>query len=384
MTRESSQYNSDWRELKKLSIVVPTYNRNYYLSRCLFYHSQFPYGKIIVADSSFKEKKQINKSTIEKIKSLAKTEITYLEYDPETEPLGGDVYQKWADAINHVDTKYSQIVTDKEFANPQGQIECIEFLENNPNIHLCEGKFTYIESIKHGKYSFRNMYPSKVPLMDDNVLTRLHKAKTCVNVSSNQMGIKRTAFFQSLYHHLQKYRIDDLRFGEITLEILTIIRTKTMYLPVSYGYRDICNYSSGKKLLSKESSALRYPNLLGYKNMGIYDDYFERFVNCLKPDLFKYCPNIDEKMVESVIQNDVLGIIKVRKFFRSLVKQHPLWYLWNYSPCWVKVFGSKLIPKKYLDVRLQMTPNETKMMEIIENTHMNNMTDNPIHIDDIV
>ena len=30
--------------LKKLTLVIPTYNRNYYLSRCLWYHAHFPFG----------------------------------------------------------------------------------------------------------------------------------------------------------------------------------------------------------------------------------------------------------------------------------------------------------------------------------------------------
>ena len=30
--------------LKKLTLVIPTYNRNYYLSRCLWYHAHFPYA----------------------------------------------------------------------------------------------------------------------------------------------------------------------------------------------------------------------------------------------------------------------------------------------------------------------------------------------------
>ena len=42
--------------LKKLTLVIPTYNRNYYLSRCLWYHAHFPFGQIIVADSSPEEK----------------------------------------------------------------------------------------------------------------------------------------------------------------------------------------------------------------------------------------------------------------------------------------------------------------------------------------
>ena len=50
--------------LKKLTLVIPTYNRNYYLSRCLWYHAHFPFGEIIVADSSPEEKKVVNRETV--------------------------------------------------------------------------------------------------------------------------------------------------------------------------------------------------------------------------------------------------------------------------------------------------------------------------------
>lgn len=42
--------------LEKLTLIIPTYDRNYYLSRCLWYHAHFPFGKIIVADSSHEKK----------------------------------------------------------------------------------------------------------------------------------------------------------------------------------------------------------------------------------------------------------------------------------------------------------------------------------------
>ena len=60
--------NEDFSNLNKLTLIIPTYNRNYYLSRCLWYHAHFPFGQIIVADSSSEEKKVINRETVEKIR----------------------------------------------------------------------------------------------------------------------------------------------------------------------------------------------------------------------------------------------------------------------------------------------------------------------------
>ena len=51
--------------LNKLTLVIPTYNRIYYLSRCLWYHAHFPFGQIIVADSSPEEKKSVMTRLVE-------------------------------------------------------------------------------------------------------------------------------------------------------------------------------------------------------------------------------------------------------------------------------------------------------------------------------
>ena len=39
--------DKDLSPLKKLTLVIPTYNRNYYLSRCLWYHAHFPFGQSV-------------------------------------------------------------------------------------------------------------------------------------------------------------------------------------------------------------------------------------------------------------------------------------------------------------------------------------------------
>ena len=90
--------------LNKLTLVIPTYNRNYYLSRCLWYHAHFPFGQIIIADSSPEDKKIVNRETVEKIRSLFHINIIYLEYEPETEKYGGDIYKKWGDAVSQSNT----------------------------------------------------------------------------------------------------------------------------------------------------------------------------------------------------------------------------------------------------------------------------------------
>lgn len=140
--------------LKKLTLVIPTYNRNYYLSRCLWYHAHFPFGEIIVADSSPEEKKMVNRETVQKIRKMFGANIRYLEYEPETEKYGGDIYRKWGDAVQHVETEYSQIVTDKEFIIPSNTCQCILYLSQNPDYSSVNGRY-YNITYENGHYRNR-------------------------------------------------------------------------------------------------------------------------------------------------------------------------------------------------------------------------------------
>ena len=140
-------------QLEKLTLIIPTYNRNYYLSRCLWYHAHFPFHQIIVADSSPEEKKVVNRNTISKIQAVFGTDILYLEYTPETEQYGGDIYRKWGDAVQHVETEYSQFCTDKEFLIPTSLNECISYLFENPDYITAEGVVYQLKENLNAEYT---------------------------------------------------------------------------------------------------------------------------------------------------------------------------------------------------------------------------------------
>lgn len=369
------------RPLKKLTVVLPTYGRNYYLSRSLLYYTRFPFGEIIVADSSHSEKKHINKEIVLSIQKNSKTKIRYLEFEPESEIYGGDIYKKWGSAVLQVNTEYSIISTDKEFFIVETLVKCIEFLDENPDITICEGEYYYIESPRERKYTTRNMYPAKTSLLQDDAVSRLNAAKMGKNISSNQMGLRRAGFHKQLYKKLESDGIDDIRFGEFTLELLTLIRSKTMYLNQPYCYRDICNLSINNKLKKNESSSLRYPYLETYQKEGIYEIYFERFVNCLAPEIVEHS-SLSLTDAEAFVRSEIPKIIKMRGFYgNTKFTQDPLWYIWRRSPSFMKLLGSHFVPKKYLDYSEISTPEEKYIVNIIERTKHLHSTDTPI--DDI-
>ncbi len=362
--------------LKQLTIVIPTSNRNYYLSRCLDYLSRISFVKLIVADSSFNSKMSENKKIVKY--NSSDINIEYLQYLPETEPYGDDIYRKWADALEHVETKYSMFCTDKEFPIPSTLCKCIEYLEMHKDCNTAEGNYYYIESPSAGKYRGRSMYPTKCSLLQTDAVARLNAAKTGKNISSNQMALRRSDFHKQLYRTLADEHIDDIRFGEFSLEFLSIIRSKSIYLDLPFRYRDVCNLTSSGTLQKHESSSLRYPDLDTYISEGIYDEYYARFLNCMSKEISKNS-SYDKEQARTFAGEILPQIIRMRGFYgNTKFTEDPLWYLWRHSPTCVKDFAGRIVPKQYLDYSSDFPDEAKPILSLIETTKHLYATDTPV------
>jgi len=214
--------DKDLSMLKKLTLVIPTYNRNFYLSRCLWYHAHFPFGEIIVADSSPEEKKVVNRETVAKVREMFGANIRYLEYEPETEKYGGDIYRKWGDAVQHVETEYSLSCTDKEFLIPTTVVESIGFLIDHSDYSIADGRYYIIES-KALIYPWQG----NLSLTSDDPIKRLKEALTSNTPFGTQFAVQRVSIHKQIYNNLERFDLYDLRFGETEIELIPIIIGKT-------------------------------------------------------------------------------------------------------------------------------------------------------------
>jgi len=257
--------------LKKLTLVIPTYNRNYYLSRCLWYHAHFPFGEIIVADSSPKKEKERIKKMILEIESLSKTTITYLEYEPESMKYGEDIYRKWADALFHVKSEYSLICTDKEFLIPTTAVKCIDYLDQNDDYDTADGQcytIKYNPQIQKSKYyqlvPYDISYDQSTPDKRIDALTspRKNNPPQC----SCLPAIHRTEFHKYIYKCILDFSLEDIRFGDFMPQFLSILCSKRIhFLDDPYVCRDLSNLiSSNNTINNAESSAYRYPRIEDY------------------------------------------------------------------------------------------------------------------------
>lgn len=342
--------NKDLSLLKKLTLVIPTYNRNYYLSRCLWYHAHFPIGQIIIADSSSDAKKMINKETVAIISNLFDTNITYLDIPDESDSYGGVIYKKWNYAASHVNTPYAQNCTDKEFIIPTTSCKCIEILEKNPDVSVAEGMNYQLSLDEDGLEAFypwagNASFPNNSPW---------ERVKESLSQSGNigmQFSVQRSDNFKAIYKGLELYHLFDIRFGETAIELSPLLQGKTEKLQSSPGnIRDLLSLKStinGVRTYNKaESSSSRYP---------LISDYPKERYDYLHAELTKYLSSISsEKISDSEIETHIdfflqkryqhkQGILNKSQSIRKLVEK--VWHMQSksFQDKLRKILGEKML-----------------------------------------
>ena len=275
--------------LKKLTLVIPTYNRNYYLSRCLWYHAHFPFGQIIVADSSPEEKKVVNRETVAKVREMFGADILYLEYKPETDKYGGDIYRKWGDAVMHVDTVYTQICTDKEFVIPISIKRLIKHLDSHSDFTTAQGDEYGISmnaTASHKtSYHVFNRNPGRQMIEDVEALDRISHAigENGGFSQSLLLSLSKSANLKDIYAaYYANENPHDLRYAEVYFayagyiagrhycknELISRVRDEIG------KYIDINNADGKFFCKSSESSTTRYPTYEDYLAQGTVEKYY--------------------------------------------------------------------------------------------------------------
>ena len=335
--------------LKKLTVVIPTYNRNYYLSRCLWYHSHFPFGEIIVADSSPEEKKVVNRETVRKLVEDRGVNIRYLEYPPETERYGGDITRKWGDAVQHVGTEYSQICTDKEFLIPMTLCKCIAFLEEHGDYDMAAGPRYDIKSSKSGNLEFFEAHAGRSLSIDyPDPLARLLAFSVSKSDTFNALSLRRSHVHKHAYNELLESGINDLRFGELGLELLSIISSKAIFFPNEpHVGRDVVKSSSRRiKRSTPESSATRYPLLNEYVQNGLYADYMNRLASCLTREYLSLGSSaMTVQEVNNLMKITITNLQTIRGFFGNSQSEVLRWgmLILSYLPAGISGYVRRVL-----------------------------------------
>lgn len=317
--------NDNLSSLSRVTLVIPTHNRNFYLSRCLWYHAHFPFFEIIVADSSELEKREINKKTIRELSQLFQTRITYLEYNFPAEEYGGEIYRKWGDAIHHVTTDYSLSCTDKEFLIPTTVVNSVHFLDKNPDYSLADGIYYMMNSKK-------DILPwqERESITENSPTERLNKLKLTKQILGTQFALHRTNEHIQNFENLIKYELFDIRFGEMIIEAFPILigklnRDTNCVMSIrdtteNYKQYTIINcITKNLKKYNAESSFTRYKTYMNYpldrrnKLLQKFKDSIENIIN-INEDI-EFYSQIMDKRYGSKSDNYFISLINKIHFF---------------------------------------------------------------------
>ena len=119
------------KELRDMTIVIPTKNRPQYVERILTYYLDLNFiGNIIIIDSSDEETAEYIKKYVNNIN---KVNFTYSF----SEGLPTTVIR---DNVNLIKTKYVSFLGDDDYIIPTGILRSIKYLKNNPDIVACRGE----------------------------------------------------------------------------------------------------------------------------------------------------------------------------------------------------------------------------------------------------
>jgi len=254
---------------KKVTIVIPTYNRYDKLSRLLHYFesSGFPIN-IIVLDSSIDKKKK--PEGLQKL--LKQQNIEYVDFPSEL-----FLYKKISNGLQKIATPYVVLCADDDFITPAGIRSSVEFLENNPDYSVAHGQYIsfWLDTSSMDKkrtFCWRPGYISDSVMMDEPETRLMYHFGNYV--CPTFYGVHRTSQIQGIFYDTTQYT-DDLRFGELLPSMITLIKGKMKRLDSLYYGRE--------KAVVKSYVA----DFATFKQEGTYDAKYNRFKDCISQYLSK-------------------------------------------------------------------------------------------------
>jgi len=244
----------------KISIIIPTYNRPYYLERVLAYLNSYKNitPVIIVLDSSH------NTEMIENINTIKKYNTTqYKHFPSDIRPL-----QKLIKGVEFVTTDYLALCADDDFLTEEGVIESIKILDKDRSLYSVKGKNLFFTT------SMDNLieYDWFSGLESSDCIERL-EAITKGFFPSLIYQVFRTDQFKRMYSFMgansDLFPRNDT-FGEYLYYFIVVATGKIGKLSLDLNIRD--------KGVPRETEVKNFPHAVVE---GIFNDDYKKFVEYL-------------------------------------------------------------------------------------------------------
>ncbi|PWI48900.1 hypothetical protein CEE45_03985 [Candidatus Heimdallarchaeota archaeon B3_Heim] len=261
-----------------LSLVIPTYNRPSHLQRLLtYFDKQNVNYEILVPDSSSDEIKASNEKIIS---TFSKLRINHLDqFSSET-----NFYHKIAQTVDFLDMKYTVLCADDDYITPKALDQSIAFLEKNSDYTAVGGYYlsflTKVNRSNKKKFYWKEYLSSINQIKAYASLTSSDPKSRLISHLSFYIPtlyyVHETNFLRMIQKESLPY-IKELNFaasfGELLLDMLTIIYGKIKTLDIFYGARE--SVPTTKVLYSK------YAGVIKPIKDGTYNYYYGKFKNCL-------------------------------------------------------------------------------------------------------
>ena len=281
-----------------IDLIIPTYNRPYFLRRILDYYNSYKVNyNIIVADSSSKDNKKLNKDIIS---SYPKLKILYIDQFP----MKMVSHQKFGQMVKYAKSKYVCFCADDDFITPSGIKEAINFLEKNPDYSSAHGtyiSFYIFKSLFNSKsFWWKFIYPYKS-------ITSLSPKERLISHLSNYYqvlwAVRRTGVVKKSYEEFIKFKVDPILFGELLPDMLTLMCGKMKRLNTFYGARQAFS-----------TSYSYWPSVQDSIKMGTYKAAYRDFRNCIASNLQKF--GILKQEAEKIVD------LHMSKYLKHSTQEH--------------------------------------------------------------
>ena len=213
-----------------LCLLIPTFNRTYFLERLLRYLTKvgFPHP-IIIADSSSASASEANRRVATSLRQGL--DIHYASYSPETYP-----FSKIAHALDTIESKYSVMCADDDFIVPRAVEQCVRFLEANPDYAVAHGRTmsVYPVQVSHGISRLWTYCLPQRTIASDDASIRLREH--LLSYRATFYSVHRRADLMRNMEITSKVT-QDYRFAELLSSCLSLVQGKLSYLDSLYVVR---------------------------------------------------------------------------------------------------------------------------------------------------
>lgn len=276
-------------EKSNITIIIPTYNRPYYLNRVLTFMNSYKYikPKIIVLDSSEESRKHQNQEIIRKFNKVT---IIYKQYSSDI-----NFFEKLNRGLKDVDTKYVGLCADDDFFAEEGIIESLKKLDEENSLYSVKGKNLYFT------YSMGNLieYDWFYGLKSENCIERL-KDITKGFVPSLIYQVFRTEKFKKMYLFIKenmKQLPENDTFTEYLFYFMVIVTGKIGKINIDLNIRD--------KSVPRVVDVKNFPHAVKEGNFN--DNYKEfceflgKYVSLIGEDIEKFDSNISKIFIDFLV-----------------------------------------------------------------------------------